>query len=171
MLNSRSVLRVFLAGVENDSSRVEVGLRICCLIPRIGDSNQISLPEESNPLSLYQLMWEGWDTLVLFDKPRICWNTRSYRGILIFWLSLLGGYLGGGRWKLMVNKPIRSGPFGAICDILRTKAQKIRKNAAMCVFLRTCRPELEVSEKLRVPQLIRLQITVGIMEEYFYLQT
>ncbi len=71
----------------------------------------------------------------------------------------------------MVNKPIRSGPFGAICDISGTKAQKIRKNAAMCVFLRTCRPELEVSEKLRVPQLIRLQITVGIMEKYIYLQT
>ncbi len=33
----------------------------------------------------------------------------------------------------MVTKPIRSRRFGAICDILRTKAQKIRKNAAMCV--------------------------------------
>jgi hypothetical protein len=28
---------------------------------------------------------------------RKCWNTRSYGGILIFWLLLLGGYLGGGR--------------------------------------------------------------------------
>jgi len=30
-----------------------------------------------------------------------CWNTRSYGGILIFWLLLLEGYLEGfGRWKL-----------------------------------------------------------------------
>ncbi len=27
----------------------------------------------------------------------LCWNTRSYGGILTFWLLLLGDYLGGGR--------------------------------------------------------------------------
>jgi len=27
----------------------------------------------------------------------ICWHTRAHGGILIFWLLLLGGYLGGGR--------------------------------------------------------------------------
>jgi len=39
-------------------------------------------------------------TLAFSCMAFLCWKTRSYGGILIFWLLLLGGYLGGGRWKL-----------------------------------------------------------------------
>jgi hypothetical protein len=32
-----------------------------------------------------------WDADLLASAECVCWNTRSYGGILIYWLLLLGG--------------------------------------------------------------------------------
>ncbi len=48
-------------------------------------------------LNTSTLQWQLVACLERLKLLEACWNTRSYGGILIFWLLLLGGYLGGRR--------------------------------------------------------------------------